>query len=355
MMISRYFSNYLNALRFFSALMVVLFHIKNFELGPPGVLRLIPDHGHDFVIVFFVLSGYLVAYAADNKRALGLREYFLDRGSRIYSVAIPVLLFSVLLSFWHGTLDPVGSFSTSYEQLGLTVFLNLFFLSSIWNLDYLLFWNHPYWSLSYEVVYYAIFGVWFFVRSPYRVWWVLGLMLLVGPKVLLLMPCWLLGVAAYRWRDALRFNTWQALVLGFCVPVLVLYVLHKLGFGPAARAAGQAIFGSYHAQLSWSKDFLVDYMTAVLVALNLYAVRGLRIDMPAWLARVSKYGADMSFSLYLFHQPFLYLMIFLYRDTLPLPIVFAVSVTGALLIPDLLSRVTESKRAWLKAQMARIF
>jgi peptidoglycan/LPS O-acetylase OafA/YrhL len=94
------FSIYLDILRVFAALYVMLFHIKTLQIGPAAILNKIPNHGHDAVILFFVLSGYVIAATTERKYSAGFREYILDRASRVYSVAIPALLLSVMLALF---------------------------------------------------------------------------------------------------------------------------------------------------------------------------------------------------------------------------------------------------------------
>ncbi|MEO7108145.1 MAG: hypothetical protein ABIZ09_17345, partial [Rhodoferax sp.] len=65
--ISAEFSLYLDLLRVCAAYFVLLFHMKKHEFGPEALLKLIPDHGHDAVILFFVLSGYVIAAATERK------------------------------------------------------------------------------------------------------------------------------------------------------------------------------------------------------------------------------------------------------------------------------------------------
>jgi hypothetical protein len=75
-------SFYLDLIRFISALEVFLYHI--------GLARF----GHEAVIVFFVLSGYVISYTAkNNDRTIG--RYAISRFTRVYSVALPALVGSV--------------------------------------------------------------------------------------------------------------------------------------------------------------------------------------------------------------------------------------------------------------------
>ena len=96
--IPHHFSVYLDLLRFGAAMMVLLFHMRNLKIGPDKLLNLIPAKGHDFVVLFFVLSGYVISATVDRKNQ-SLRDYALDRMARVYSVAIPALIFSFALCY----------------------------------------------------------------------------------------------------------------------------------------------------------------------------------------------------------------------------------------------------------------
>ncbi len=66
--------------------------------------------------------------------------------------------------------------------------------------DVRVFRNGPRWSLGYEAVHYAIFAALFYLSGA-RKWLVAGALLLIaGPKVLLLLPIWWLGV--WTWKRA---------------------------------------------------------------------------------------------------------------------------------------------------------
>lgn len=348
--ISTEFSVYLDLLRVAAAYFVLLFHMKKLQLGPENLLRLIPDHGHDAVILFFVLSGYVIAAATDRKRALGFREYFLDRASRVYSVALPALLLSAVLALFFQTLLKVTQ-PYSLNDLALSTVSNLFFLGQSWNWKIWVFYNQPYWSLCYEVMYYLGFGVFVFASGWARWLGLLALAVVSGPKVLLLLPCWVLGVLAYTYRDRLQLKPVQAVVLGFVVPVLVLLVLNKLGFGSAVRGATRALWGDQKAALEFSNDFLIDYVTASLVALNLYAARYINIPILLYFKRAIVAVASFSFTLYLIHLPIIFLIINTFGKNVDGKYLFAAGAVGIPAICYLLSKVTEQKRHVLRDLM----
>ncbi|MES2583336.1 MAG: acyltransferase family protein, partial [Pseudomonadota bacterium] len=302
------FSVYLDLLRVVAAYYVMLFHMKKLQLGPETWLMFVPDHGHDAVILFFVLSGYVIAAATEKKQALGFREYLLDRASRVYSVALPALLLSAFLALSFQSLLKVEK-PYSLDELAVSTVANLLFLGQSWNWKIWVFYNQPYWSLCYEVMYYVGFGVFIFARGWTRWLGLFVVALIAGPKVVLLLPCWVLGVLAYKYRDLLPLKTGTGLAIGFVLPALILIALSKLGFGPAVRTMALELWGDQKASLEFSKDFLIDYVTASLVAVNLYAARYIRFPFLLFFKRAIVVAASFSFTLYLMHLPMIFLLV----------------------------------------------
>lgn len=343
------FSVYLDLLRVAAAYFVLLFHMKNHQMGPDWLLRLIPDHGHDAVILFFVLSGYVIAAATERKKTRGAREYFLDRASRVYSVALPALILSAVLAiFFQPLLKPLAPYTAS--ELVVTTVANLFFLGQSWSWKALVFFNQPYWSLCYEVMYYVGFGVFTFTAGRARWLGLLFVALLSGPKVLLLLPCWLLGVLAYKQRNRFPLKAGQAFIVAFVFPVLALYALHRLSFGPFVRMLTHDLWGELGINLERSSDFLIDYVTAILVASNLYGARYINISfLRQWRVGVAE-AASFSFTLYLIHFPLIFLAINILGANADGKS-FLVGAVGIPAICYLLSKVTEQKRLVLRSLM----
>jgi len=202
-------SLYLDLVRFAAALVVVLSHawlvlFPRYPLHWPGPAA---------VIVFFVLSGFVIAYVTDRGER-SLADYALDRLSRLWSVALPALGFGLALS-------PFVSQSVFMPELAetnaaLRTAANTVFMAQTWFLDLAPPLNGPFWSLNYEAWYYAIFGVWSYLPRTFRVPVAIFLSLIAGPKILLLMPCWLLGVLIYRTMQRRRLSEKAAVLLWIC-------------------------------------------------------------------------------------------------------------------------------------------
>lgn len=350
--VPRHFSTYMDGLRILAAYYVFLFHLRNYKIGLPGILEKIPNHGHDAVILFFVLSGYVIAATVDRKKLTGWQDYFLDRAARVYSVAVPTLIFSALVAFviqW--TMQDSARSLSAMDVLSSSA-INLLFLGQSWSVERWVVYNQPYWSLCYEVLYYALFGVAVFAKSLWRYAGLLIVGLVAGPKVLLLLPCWLLGVYAYRWRDRLVLSPTVAVVVGFVLPVVVLVLLNKTGFGPSTRAWMDVLIENRKDRLEFSADFLIDYVTAALVAINLYAARFIPFKFPIGAVAFFKGGANISFTLYLMHLPLIYLVLHFVADARHTLFWFFTCAIGVPLFCYFVSQFTEMKRASLRQWLA---
>lgn len=339
------FSVYLDLIRWVAATCVMLFHLRENGFGSHWINAHLPSNGHAYVTIFFVLSGFVISFTNDRKKHLGAREYVKDRAARIYSVALPVLLLCFLASllFEPGNLRNEYAFALQHPIFSALV--NSFFVGNVWFVSLPPYLDDPYWSLSYEVIYYAAFGLWVF--SKHRVWWLLALAILAGPKIWLLFPCWLAGVLLHRVQDRWPLSRAQAAfiaVLGLSTPVL----MYAAGVFGAAKSLSAWLLGPLTAGFSNSINFTSDYLTAAAFVVHLYGMYWLRLRLPSWLMSLSRWGASIAFSLYLFHMPVLQIL----KRWLGPNSASTAGVFGAialmLLVCWLLALVTEQKRALLK-------
>jgi len=350
--ISAEFSIYLDLLRFAAAYFVLLFHLRG-KIGPAELTKFIPNHGHDAVILFFVLSGYVIAATTDRKRDKGYKEYLLDRAARVYSVAIPTLFLSALLAiFLQPLLDPQGNYPLS--ELAIDSIANAFFVAQSWSWKKWVYFNQPYWSLCYEVMYYLGFGIFVFTTGWVRWVGIAMIALLAGPKVLLLLPCWAIGVLAYTYRDRWVLQPPIALFIGFLAPLAILFMLHSIGFGPMARNFSETILGTQKSYLEFSNDFLVDYVTALLVAMNLYSARYITVGFPDRINSFIRAGASMSFTLYLMHLPLIFLLVNLAGKVQYSMLFLIFALIGIPAICYAISLITEKKRPQLRQWLANV-
>ncbi len=200
----------MDVVRFGAAIMVVvdLLTLPLFNLGFSNLESL----GYIAVPVFFVLSGFVIRYVTRTREST-LREYFIDRVSRIYSVVLPAIVLTAALWLFFpsvGSSRIAGGNPSSSIHSVLALISNMVFLSQAWGHSTVLYWNVPFWSLGYECVYYAFYGFLFFLRGWKRTLMCAALAALIGPQVLFLFPVWWLGCWLYDLYQRYR-KTWVSL------------------------------------------------------------------------------------------------------------------------------------------------
>lgn len=299
---NRAFSVYLDLVRFAAAVLVYMYHSNQRLL----VNEILPasNYGHSSVIVFFVLSGFVIAFVTDTKER-DWRSYAASRLSRVYSVVIPAIVLTLLLDIVGRSLLP-AIYAYPFDQFVVRVVSSLAMLNEVWFVSITSFSNVPFWSICYESWYYLAFGVIAFVPSPWR-WLFVGLLALAfGPKVVLLAPIWLSGVWLYRNRRLSKMDLPAAIVL-LVVSLLGIVAFHGFGVEPWVTERFKAFLGpGLHAQLTFSKFFISDYLLTLLVVANFCAMRRVaEATQPFWLAieRPIRFAATFTFALYLLHQP----------------------------------------------------
>src|SRR5262249_43449377 len=145
-------------------------------------------------------------------------------------------------------------------------------------------------------------GVWTYLPRASRALGAVFLSLVAGPKILLLMPCWLLGVILYRAMPRRRLSEKTSVLLWMCSLIAAALLIKS-----AVPTKLHDVFQSYSprtaALLAYSGSPLTDYALAVLVAVNFYAaahaVRFGRILLP--FARPIRVMASFTLTTYLLH------------------------------------------------------
>jgi diketogulonate reductase-like aldo/keto reductase/peptidoglycan/LPS O-acetylase OafA/YrhL len=321
-------------------------------------------HGGDAVMVFFVLSGYLVGGPA-LVRCVGGRlsavDYFSARIARLYVVVIPALTISFCAYMSARQSLGWGSFVASHQDLydSLRVFFapvgvgaaicNGLFLQTIVCSEFA--GNAALWSLSNEFWYYVLFFALISVRkAPAYVLLIIaivGLFLVaerhdasgthIGFKFFFFFAIWCCGVLVY----AVVAPAWMWLC-GFLASLAAVYVLSARGLFP-----------------HWAAMVVV---VGLGTAAFILCIEHLKIQLPSFLG-FGRELAKFSFSLYAIHYPILLLLNVSAgggRDftfaSLGLDAVF---ILLCLLLAGVFYLLFESRtsavRAWLKAVMLRGF
>lgn len=347
------FSVYLDAVRFVAAFLVYVYH-SNQRLLIADILPA-SHYGHSSVIVFFVLSGYVIAYVTDTKERQW-HIYAASRLSRVYSVAVPAVLLTLALDALGRQLYPALYAGYPFDQHAVRSVASLLMLNEVWFVSITSFSNVPYWSICYEVWYYVAFGLLTFAARRWRWWLLAALVLLLGPKILLLAPIWAAGVLLYRWKALQSLPVrWAVMLLAASVAGIVAFhafdVSGLLGGWLESRVGKQ-----WHKELTFSKFFLADYLLAVLVFSNFVAMR----QVAPWLAgamraveRPIRFLAAYTFTLYLLHQPLFLFWAAVIRGDPSGPGYWLATTVAVLATVMLVGYFTENKRHALRRWLER--
>ena len=275
--------------------------------------------GHDAVVVFFVLSGYLISGSILKDIRTGTwswGRYLVNRLTRLYVVLVPGLLLTV---FWdqlgmHVFADHpaytgapqawINDFSRVADHShASTFFANLAFLHAMHGIP-------PYgsaaplWSLTYEFAYYLIFPAALLTLWPSSRWalrLVSGIVTVLlaqhfSIQILLMFPIWLLGFVLHlvpktpglSRRDPRVRNVVTALAI-----VCGIGLTHTAWFDPIRKG----INGS---------QLYADYISGVVFAAGLYLLlHDARPAPETWYVRAARVTSQMSYSLYVVHMSFL--------------------------------------------------
>jgi len=314
-------SQLIEAFRWMGALAVVGLHATNLFLNQADIMsasHAAPvylwwfvtgfESGHQAVVGFFVLSGYLVGgavLARIREPRPFLKDYYLHRFTRVYVVLIPTLLLTLLLDilgchlFTSSALYEGGMFKGHYSG-------SLFF-TSLLNLQGIYFeffgTNGPLWSLACEFWYYITFPLLlmlFAKHYPSKIRlmsFTLGLLLFF----FLLTPeswfgfgflLWSMGAFATLIPRALL----RSRILSLALLVCVLVIIRLLVRGPTIEAC---------PLISRFADILA---AGAFVNLLLAFRDGPKLGFRILESNKHKVFADFSFSLYAVHMPLLVFM-----------------------------------------------
>ncbi len=147
----------LEALRGFAALYVVLFHVLPQEILLYGVnVGLLFRFGPEAVIVFFVLSGFVIKYTFERSADKSFKYYFIRRFIRLYIPLFFIYVLGYLLKCYNA-----GELAS--PEWG-TLLGNLFMLQDVISqkpnvLSATYMGNGVLWSLSYEWWFYMLYYV----------------------------------------------------------------------------------------------------------------------------------------------------------------------------------------------------
>jgi peptidoglycan/LPS O-acetylase OafA/YrhL len=312
----------LDVLRGPAALLVFAEHWRNFffqdfaQVENPGiglkVFYIFTGAGHEAVMIFFVLSGCVIAhvfYGMNASNSWAWSKYLVARLTRLWIVLIPALVLAFLwdrTGMWlAGGDDPVYS-GTGFgnmvnvpvaETSTLWIFVgNVFFGQKIFVPAFGSLW--PSWSIAYEFMYYLAYPALALAlipamgRSwPVRIGYLLlasGVLVFAGGRIAMSFPIWLAGAVAY-----LCFRRFP-LQDRFAGPGFALGLLLTVACIVGSRS------GKIIPYVHW--DWLIAIACGFAVYCGLGANPG---KLTTRLLKPLHQFSAVSYSLYLYHMPVL--------------------------------------------------
>jgi peptidoglycan/LPS O-acetylase OafA/YrhL len=308
---------HLDAARGLAALAVALNHLRNFlfvdysQVPSPSLwdrfFYFATGIGRESVMVFFVLSGFLIGGSVLKSLEEGKwswRIYFSNRLSRLWAVLIPALLLGLLWDTWGASLTGGAGYDGRYGLLvhsgpspaahlagGWWCLLgNVFFLQTV--LCPVFGSNSPLWSLANEFWYYLLFPLLAIGLLPGIKWGSRFLPLALAGALFFFLPgfllalgaVWLMGVAAYRIGRVSALGRWFQNPWCFGISFTVFVVCLALSKAGKLPGAEYWIGGAFACSL----PFLAS-----------------RNSAPGWYQAAASWLSNISYSLYLAHFPLL--------------------------------------------------
>ncbi len=312
----------LDGLRGVAALLVVFYHIfEGLSFAAGGTTITIINHGYLAVDFFFILSGFVIGYAYDDRlgKSMSLGNFFKRRLIRLHPMIVMGALLGVVFYLLQGSVRWDGS-HVSTSMIMLALLCALFFIPAAPGAGYdirgngeMFPLNGPSWSLFFEYIGNILYAL-FIHRLGNKALTVLTLLSGLGLAWFALFDVAGYGMIGVDWTlDGANF-------LGGLLRMLFPFTLGMLlsrHFKPVKIRGAFWICSAVLLLL-----FCVPYITGkAFISLNgLFEVCCIFFVFPllVWLAasgkttdkhsaRICKFSGDISYPLYAVHYPVMYL------------------------------------------------
>lgn len=288
----------LDGMRGVAAIFVLISHTGTFWNG------LIFNHTHLAVDTFFILSGFVIAHAYENKLTSGqitFKDFFIIRLIRLYPMFFIATLFATVVIVWnYGTSEHQNAdyLSSLVRSIGLTFLL---LPSMLIDSNKLFPLNGAYWSIFYELV------VNFFYAAIIRVLTNKVLIYLIAFLSILIMSVLLLNGtlgAGFTWR-------YTSIITGLTRSGFGIFFgiyLYRVGkrFFPNLVLPSWVVIGLSTAVLMIPDlgkfNGVVDFL-AVFIIFPLCIVLGARNNSSLLFNSIYKLLGQVSYPIYLLHIP----------------------------------------------------
>ncbi len=294
--------NFFNLLRVLFALIVFSYHLSYDRYGKQLSFLYKLDLGHYAVAGFLFISGFFITHLL--KSEMTNSAFIKNRFFRIY----PILILCLILTF---LMDKLGSAFVpglySEEVYNSHNFIGQFsqtalMINQFWNNNVRFGTNGPLWSLSYEVWYYILIFI-FFRGGKFKFLALLPILLIMGPNLWLLLPCYILGSVFYIYKDHIPKISPLALPI-----LLILIIVQWIYVGEVIMhfMSQYEWHDLYH--LRYSLNFISDLIFTILLLIlsaGFYQNWSSTKNYTSKFWKLINHLSKRTYTFYLFHYPML--------------------------------------------------
>lgn len=306
------YSLMLDLLRFGAAVVVVAYHTMSPAVT--GSQSIFHSYGGDAVMVFFVLSGFVIEMT--RTRHPNISDYMSARVARLWSVIIPAIALTYtldLLSYLINSNYYLEWWAQKPSKLVLCPVIDVMFLNEIWGRDCSIASNGVIWSIGYEATYYFMYGA--IAYLPYMIGIPIALFAAVikGPLVAAYFLIWYLGVLAYKVCMKSKQNIFIGITATF-LSIITYVVLNISGREQISGLASPRLrdrFGEafvHGEQAEWL--FVVGVLTFVLLVGLFHLSKSVRLSSVLNnFKQPIRILAGSTFTIYMIHRPILVFLV----------------------------------------------
>lgn len=290
----------LDGLRGIAALSVVIFHFM--EVAYTDYSQDFIGHGFLAVDFFFCLSGFVIAYAYDDRIGkMGVVEFFKSRLIRLH----PLVILGSILGLFAFLFDPFGGHPEAYSTGRIVVI----FLASIFMIPFPVVqdrafncfgFDAPAWSLFWEYIANIVFAV-----VLWRVGRRLLFILTIVAAMVLCVVCYRAGNLMGGWGKGNEWDGGASVAFSFLAGMLVYrskwIIKNKLGFVGMAILLFLAFVSPFSKWNFISEPLIVIIYFPLVVALGAGAIPAERIR------KFCVFLGMLSYPLYMTHYTFIWM------------------------------------------------
>ncbi|WP_072541758.1 acyltransferase family protein [Bacteroides mediterraneensis] len=312
----------LDGLRGVAALLVVFYHIfEGFSFAGGGTLITVINHGYLAVDFFFILSGFVIGYAYDDrwKKNLTLKGFFKRRLIRLHPMIVMGAVIGCLTFFIQGGVKWDGT-QVATSAVMLALLLAMFFIPAYPGAGYdvrgngeMFSLNGPSWSLFFEYIGNLLYAL-FIHRLGNKALTVLVILLGLGLSWFALSDVVGYGMIGVGWTLD-RLNFWGGMLrmlFPFTLGMLISRNFRPLKVRGAFWICSVILLVLFcvpyiggHSPVCLNGVFEMVCIVLIFPMLVCLGASGQTTDKRS--TRICKFLGDISYPLYAIHYPLMYL------------------------------------------------